>query len=162
MKYTGLNTNEISFISEGLVEEGLCVVRAIRDRYDGKKRNPYNEIECGSNYARPMAAYALLPIFSGFEYDMTRGYIGFSPIVEGDFKALWSVGGSWGEFSLDGSCARVCVKGGAISLSSFKVLGGENAKAVEIDGEAIEFTLDGDIVVFEKTSIEKGLVVTLK
>ena len=151
-----------TLISEGLIDEGLNVVRAIRDRYDGQKRNPYNEIECGSNYARPMASFALLPIFSGFEYDMTRGHIGFSPIVEGDFNSLWSVGGSWGEFSLNGSESKVCVKGNAIALSSFKVLGGKNAKTVEVDTEAVEFTLDGDVIGFGKRKIEKSLVVKFK
>ena len=47
-------------IQEGMVAEGLEVVQAIRDRYDGFKRNPWNEIECGNNYARSMASYALL------------------------------------------------------------------------------------------------------
>ena len=151
-----------TLISEGLVDEGLSVVRAIRDRYNGQKRNPYNEIECGSNYARPMAAFALLPIFSGFEYDMTRGYIGFSPIVKGDFNSLWSVGGSWGEFSLDAHRASVCVKGEAISLSSLKVSGGENAETVEIDGAAVEFALDGDVICFTKRKIAKSLIVKFK
>ena len=32
-------------ISEGLVEEGLRVVRAVRDRYRGHNRNPWNDIE---------------------------------------------------------------------------------------------------------------------
>jgi hypothetical protein len=36
----------------GETEKGERIVRAIRDRYDGFKRNPWNEIECGSNYAR--------------------------------------------------------------------------------------------------------------
>ena len=59
-------------ISEGYFEEGEQVVKAIRDRYDGEKRNPWNEIECGSNYARPMLSFALLPIFSGFEFDLPK------------------------------------------------------------------------------------------
>lgn len=39
-------------ISSGFYDNGIKVVKGIRDRYDGKKRNPYNEIECGSNYAQ--------------------------------------------------------------------------------------------------------------
>ena len=27
------------------------VVKAIRDRHEGRKRNPFNEPECGHNYA---------------------------------------------------------------------------------------------------------------
>ena len=39
-------------IQEGMLAEGVELVRAVRDRYDGSRRNPWNEIECGSNYAR--------------------------------------------------------------------------------------------------------------
>lgn len=38
-------------IQEGMVEEGMRLVTAVRDRYDGERRNPWNEMECGSNYA---------------------------------------------------------------------------------------------------------------
>ena len=40
--------------------EGLEIVRACRDRYDGRVRNPFNEYECGHWYARAMSTYALL------------------------------------------------------------------------------------------------------
>ena len=68
-------------IQEGLVDEGLRLVRAVRDRYDGEKRNPWNEFECGSNYARSMASYSLLLAYSGFSFDLTRGKIGFAPVL---------------------------------------------------------------------------------
>lgn len=35
-------------IQIGMVEEGMAAIQAIRDRYDGEKRNPWNEIECGA------------------------------------------------------------------------------------------------------------------
>ena len=38
-------------IYEGLLEEGLSVVRAVRDRYDGFRRNPWDEVECGHHRA---------------------------------------------------------------------------------------------------------------
>lgn len=41
-------------ISRGFLKKGLRVVKAVRDRYRGYNRNPWNEIECGSNYARSM------------------------------------------------------------------------------------------------------------
>ena len=46
-------------IARGLVDEGLTVVRAARARHDGSRRNPYNDIECGSHYARRYRSYAL-------------------------------------------------------------------------------------------------------
>lgn len=83
-------------IQEGMVEEGLKLVRGVRDRYDGEKRNPWNEIECGSNYARSMAAFALLPAFSGMRFDMGRKELGFAPIVKGEFSCLWSLDSGFG------------------------------------------------------------------
>lgn len=44
----------------GLHAEAERVVRAVRARHDGRRRNPFNEPECGSFYARAMAAWALV------------------------------------------------------------------------------------------------------
>ena len=53
---------------KGFVKEGLTIVKALRSRYDGRVRNPWNEYECGNYYARAMASYALLGALSGFRY----------------------------------------------------------------------------------------------
>jgi hypothetical protein len=55
-------------IYEGLVMEGLAITKAVRDRYDGERRNPWNEVECGSHYARALASWSLLLGLSGYEY----------------------------------------------------------------------------------------------
>ena len=56
-------------ISIGCEKEGLDIVETLRARYDGEKRNPYNEYECGYWYARAMASYGLLYAFTGVKYD---------------------------------------------------------------------------------------------
>ncbi|MBQ8440348.1 MAG: hypothetical protein IJX19_06795, partial [Clostridia bacterium] len=66
-------------ISRGYVEEGKKLVYALHERFDGERRNPWNEFECGSNYSRSMSSYALLLALSGFRFDMSRGYLGFDP-----------------------------------------------------------------------------------
>jgi hypothetical protein len=67
--WTGIEYQVAShLIWEGYVEEGLQIVEAVRSRYDGRTRNPWNEYECGSYYARAMASYALLMAYSGFRY----------------------------------------------------------------------------------------------
>jgi DNA-binding IclR family transcriptional regulator len=38
---TGLNRSTVSIIVNSLIEEGLEIVKAVRDRYDGEKRNPW-------------------------------------------------------------------------------------------------------------------------
>ena len=56
-------------ILKGYVTEGRTILRAIRSRYDGRVRNPFDEYECGHWYARSMAAYGLLQAYTGVRYD---------------------------------------------------------------------------------------------
>ena len=97
------------------------MARAIRDRYDGFKRNPWNEIECGSNYARSMASFAMLQAYSGFRYDMVRGMIGFRPVVNGDFRCFWSLGKIWGEYERSGTVQFIRVLHGSAEFSAFGI-----------------------------------------
>ena len=100
---------------EGMVEEALEVAAAIRYRFDGRRRNPWNEFECGSNYARSMAAYGMLPALSGFRYDRGAGMLGFAPKWP-EFSGFWAIGELWGVFSLQGSRARLELRHGEFLL----------------------------------------------
>ena len=42
------------------VKGDKTLIKSIRERHNGENRNPWNEMECGSNYARSMAAYSIL------------------------------------------------------------------------------------------------------
>ncbi|MFD2332699.1 GH116 family glycosyl-hydrolase [Cohnella sp. GCM10020058] len=110
-------------IQAGMVDEGLEIVRAIRNRYDGEKRNPWSEIECGSNYARSMASYSLLNAFAGFEYDLVQGMIGFHPVrrEDGAFRTFWSLGSGWGTFGLLENQAELSILGGQLALRALKL-----------------------------------------
>ncbi len=84
-------------IYEGFLEEGLTVVKALRERYDGYRRNPFNEVECGNHYARSLASYGLLVALSGMEWDGTKRELSFHPAVgEEDFSTFFCVEGAWG------------------------------------------------------------------
>ncbi len=147
-------------ISEGYVEEGIKVVRAIRNRYDGRKRNPWNEIECGSNYARAMASFALLPIFSGFEYHVPKGYIGFSPVVHTDFSTIWSLGTGWGVFEKTETDLRIKLNSGFIEISSVGVKFASSVKEIMIDGNVCEFTFREGIISFPKKVVRQEIYIT--
>ena len=54
---------------EGMYEQGLQIAKAVRDRYSGFNRNPFNEIECGDHYVRPMSAMSLLFAIIGTQYE---------------------------------------------------------------------------------------------
>lgn len=102
----------------GMEKEGLELVEAVRSRYDGARRNPWNEIECGSNYARSMAAYSLIPIYSGFSFDLTKGRIGFAPPYRADrrFFSIWSTDCAWGTVELEPGRCVLRILGGTLEL----------------------------------------------
>ena len=86
-------------IWEGMLEEGLAITRAVHDRYDAARRNPWNEVECGDHYARSMASYGVFIAACGFEYHGPKGYIGFAPrLTPDDFKAPFTAAEGWGTY----------------------------------------------------------------
>ncbi|REE85169.1 uncharacterized protein (DUF608 family) [Paenibacillus taihuensis] len=87
-------------IYEGFIEEGLQLVKAVRDRHDGYRRSPWNEVECGHHYARSMSSWGLLIALSGFEFDMSYGVIKFAPVInQAEYTSFWSTGRAWGTYS---------------------------------------------------------------
>ncbi len=89
----------------GETEKGARVAAAVRGRFDGAARNPYNEFECGSNYARSLAAFGMLRAYSGQRRDPVDGKPAFAPAVPGPFRTFWADNGRWGvyERAADGS-----------------------------------------------------------
>lgn len=149
-------------IAAGKIEDGLKVIKAVRDRYDGKKRNPWNEIECGSNYARSMASFALLPIFSGFEFDLSKGHIGFAPIENKDnFKCLFSVGTGWGYFERTSSTATVKLLGGRLTLKTLGAKFAQKVTSVSIDGKATDFDFEGGVISFGAQTVTDKIEISL-
>ena len=111
---------------EGMVEEALSIVRAIHDRYDGAKHNPWNEIECGDHYARAFASWGCLLGACGFEYDGPAGRLAFAPkIGPEDFKAFFTGAEGWGSLVQKRSPGRqvneVQVKWGRLRLTELDV-----------------------------------------
>jgi len=151
----------IQMIQSGLVEEGMTAIAAIRERYDGEKRNPWNEFECGSNYARSMASYALLHAFAGFKFDMVRGMMGFDPVLakEGRFRCFWSLDAGWGEFEMAPGWAEVRVLHGALNLQVLDLpqTAERSVRAVMLDGAEVPFTQHGGEIHFASpVCIEEG------
>ena len=140
-------------IMVGLVDEGLECVQAIRDRYDGAKRNPWNEFECGNNYARSMASYALLNAYSGFGFDMSKGFIGFNPAEGGTglFRCFWSLDQGWGTVELDADGCRLRVLYGELRLRRLQapIFGSLENPQVWFDCEPVPFVRTDDQLILE-------------
>jgi uncharacterized protein (DUF608 family) len=84
-------------IVEGMLQEGLSIIRGVHDRYNGRKHNPWNEVECGDHYARALASWGCLLALTGFVYDGPASRLGFAPRWPGaEFKAFFSAAEGWG------------------------------------------------------------------
>jgi hypothetical protein len=136
--------------ARGFEEEGLKMVKAVRDRYDGYRRNPWNEMECGSNYARSMASFALLLIYSGIQYDMPDKKMGFKP-VRGEGTFFWSLEGAWGTVKVEKTGMTLKVIEGEIALR--ELVTGLDVQSATAAGEAVAFSRTADGIRFDEEAV---------
>ena len=137
-------TAAIGMLYEGMVEEGLGSIRDVRNRYDGRRRSPFDEAECGHHYARAMAAWGAVLALTGFHYSGVEKAMAFAA-KPGDH--FWSTGYAWGRCSveLSGEEAQVnlAVIEGALPLARFRLTGFKEQAFPEYQivtaGNVIEF-----------------------
>ena len=148
-------------IQRGLIDEGLRMVKAIFDRYDGRLRtkvsrhncaaldgggNPFGDVECGNWYARAMSSWSVLLALQGFSYDAPAQTIGFAPQWRpDDHRSFFSAGNSWGTFEQTRSGGMqldtIAVRSGSLSLRRIELDTGPSAAqgvTVTLDGEQID------------------------
>jgi len=100
----------------GHVEQGLEIVRAVRGRYDGQVRNPFNEYECGHWYARAMSSYGLIQGLAGARYDAVEKVLYLKPRIKGDFRSFISTATGYGTVGVKAGEAFVEVAEGKIEV----------------------------------------------
>ena len=121
---------------EGMVREGLAIVRGAHQRYDGATHNPWNEVECGDHYARAMASWGCLLGVEGYVYDGPAGIIGLAPrLAPEDFKAFFTAAEGWGSLVQKRAgrrqTDRVDVKWGKLRVRTLVLEAPEGAKPVK-------------------------------
>jgi len=125
--WTGIEYQVAShLIYEGFVKEGIDIVKAIRNRYDGERRNPWNEVECGHHYARALASWSVLLALSGYNYSAPEKMISFFPrINQKEFTGFWSNDAGWGSYNQQLSSrklrADINIMYGRASLQKFSL-----------------------------------------
>jgi uncharacterized protein (DUF608 family) len=106
-----------SLIYSGHIDEGLAVVKAVRDRHRGFNRNPWDEFECGHHYARAMASWAVMLALSGYQYDGVTHFMAFSPKIRmNDFATFWSTGSGWGSCRIQANHSQWKVEYGNLKI----------------------------------------------
>lgn len=137
-------TAAVGMIYEGMEEEGLNIIQNIRARYNGAKRSPFNEAECGHHYARAMASWASVLALTEFQYSAVEQSMSFHS-RNGLF--FWSNGYQYGTIEINGddSHKKVDIKVlyGKLQLSSFLLNGyaGKKIKKGKIISEGEELSL---------------------
>jgi uncharacterized protein (DUF608 family) len=116
--WTGIEYQVASHLMlSGLVEEGLEVVRACRDRYDGRCRNPFDEYECGHWYARAMSSYGLIQGLTGVRYDAVERVLHVEPRIPGDFRSFLSTATGYGTAGVRAGKPFLDVRSGTIDVA---------------------------------------------
>lgn len=112
-------TAAVGMMYEGMTADGLKCYKAIRDRFDGAKRNPFSEPECGHHYSRAMAAWAGIIALSDFHYSGVSHTMSFTGNPGCYF---WSNGYAWGLCTVkaDGTADLSVVKG-ALQLDKITI-----------------------------------------
>lgn len=129
-------TAAVGMIYEDMEEEGVQVIQNIRERYDGAKRSPFDEAECGHHYARAMASWASVLALTGFHYSAIDESIQFKK-QEG--TSFWSNGYAWGTCTIEPDKVTLEVLYGAIKISTFSFVGQEkiNLEHGELDARGL-------------------------
>jgi non-lysosomal glucosylceramidase len=131
-------TAAVGMLYEGLIQDGLDCIANVRDRYDGKKRSPFDEAECGHHYGRAMASWSAIPALTGFRYSGVTKEINFRDITG---KNFWSNGYSYGTVEISGDegsrLLTLSVLNGKIDISKVIIEGIGSAslkKPVSVQG----------------------------
>jgi uncharacterized protein (DUF608 family) len=130
--WTGIEYEVASYlIEEGLVDEGLTIVKALRSRYDGRTRNPWNEYECGNYYARAMSSYALMGALSGFRYSAVEKTLWFGPRLPArPFRSFFSTAFAFGIIELGEGHLSVHVIEGELPVEQLVLAAKDGTKTV--------------------------------
>jgi len=96
--WTGIEyTAAANMLYENMPREAMKIIRTVRDRHDGRRRNPFDEPECGHHYARAMASWAAIPALTGYDYSARDKRVRFAD-AGAHAVWFWSSGYAFGTF----------------------------------------------------------------
>lgn len=127
-----------SLLFAGRVDDALTIERAVRARYDGAYRSPWNEIECGNHYARSLASWALLLGASGAQWDAPTGMLSFAPAIprmaaSGEaFRSLFTTGTGWGRVEIGDDALTLRLDGGSVDIEDLRLDGESVARHIRL------------------------------
>ncbi|MFC7405520.1 GH116 family glycosyl-hydrolase [Georgenia alba] len=99
-------------LREGLEDEAWAILEGLWRRYDGRRRNPYNHIECGDHYVRSMSGWSVLHAWTGRAWDAVSGTLSLREPAPGErLPVLTGTGWGYARRRDDGETELVTVGG---------------------------------------------------
>ncbi len=158
----------VTLIQNGLLKEGLMVIKIISDRYDGRLRtegvsdfdngpwgysgNPFGDDECGKFYGRSLSVWSALLALQGFLYDGPAGVIGFRPRMnEEDHTSFFSTAEGYGLFrqSIDSGKLEASIEIAEGSLKISEIVLGDQVQPQSISVRKGDGKLEASFAVKE-------------
>jgi non-lysosomal glucosylceramidase len=147
--WTGLEHSTAALmIYSGMADEGVECIDNVRARYDGEKRNPWDEAECGHHYARAMASWTSFVALSGFQFDGAKASVAAIPrTAHKTFNCFWSTGTGWGTFSYqpisaNGTRFTLHVLAGTLPCRSCEISGTGTSAVVRNNGAIASHSME--------------------
>jgi uncharacterized protein (DUF608 family) len=161
-----------NMIYEGMIDEGLSLVKAVHERYNPVKHNPWNEIECGDHYARALASWGVLVALQGYQYNGPEKEFAINPVQKENYRGFFTSAESWGNFSReisgDAITDRIIVEYGRLPMKKLKLPMQSQPKSVTINhrnsARAVSFVHEDNFVVLnlEELTIDKDQPLIVK
>ncbi|MGJ8653772.1 MAG: GH116 family glycosyl hydrolase [Opitutaceae bacterium] len=157
----------VALIQNGLLKEGMMVMKTIFDRYNGRLRtegvssvrngpwgysgNPFGDDECGKFYGRSLSVWSALLALQGFHYDGPKGVIAFRPVLTPEeHSSFYTAAEGYGLYSQKRSASQMTaslnVAEGQLSLNQIilQAAEGQQAKSAQVtlSGRTVAAKLD--------------------
>jgi len=127
------------------IPEALKIIQAVRKRYDGSRRNPWNEVECGDHYVRALSSWTLLHALTGLSYVKEIKQLEFGPKVNNkDFSTFFITNNAWGRASqkiAEGKLSfTLSVVHGELEIKSIRLnsIGDANTRTIRVHLNEVE------------------------
>ncbi|XP_065838612.1 non-lysosomal glucosylceramidase-like isoform X2 [Oscarella lobularis] len=137
----------------GLNDVFLQVLTEARAKYDGTRRSPWNEIECGDHYSRPMSALQLFEVASGITWSFVSVLnvkavavnLSFAPrLTFTNYRGFFILATCYGQYvqigdaNLASGTAQVSVTEGDLVLNRLQIKSTASAATATVSHKPVE------------------------
>ncbi len=163
--WSGIEFAFASFLMDhGRYDDGQRLVNAVHERYL-RAGMPWNHVECGDHYSRPMSSWATLLAATGFKPDMPNESLMISPQIPGDFHAPWVMTSGFGTIRRIGQRLELSCASGSIGFRQLQLQG--TFRTATLDHKPTSITLKRDsnltqIMFNSPLTLKAGHVLTME